>query len=67
MSCPDGPPNGTRLLWLNEAIEPFGSKDVRQPISLAIDCATLSHAVWFDTTPPFDTIFNPTIWTSDAG
>jgi len=60
-------PAPTRLaLAFNEAKQPFGSRQLRQAISYAVDRAAITHAAYFDTALPLDVIFNPTIWTYDA-
>jgi peptide/nickel transport system substrate-binding protein len=52
-------------LFFNQAKEPFGSREVRQAISVAIDRAALTHAVFFDTAMPLDVIFSSGIWAYD--
>jgi peptide/nickel transport system substrate-binding protein len=60
-------PAPTRLaLAFNEAKQPFGSRELRQAVSYAIDRGAITHAAWFDTALPLDVIFNPMIWTYDA-
>jgi len=50
----------------NEAKQPFGSRELRQAVSYAVDRAAITHAVYFDTASPIDAIFNPAIWTYNA-
>jgi len=65
LSYHDRPGTNVHSLLFNEAKQPFGSKEVRQAISFAIDQAAIDHAVFFDTAPPTDVIFTAAIWTYD--
>jgi len=65
LSFRDRPAPNRLDLAFNEAKQPFGSRELRQAVSYAIDRAAINHAVWFDTALALDVIFNPTIWTYD--
>ena len=65
LSYRDRPGPVAYTLHFNEAKQPFGTRELRQAISFAIDRAAISHAVFFDTALPQDVIFNSTIWTYD--
>ena len=62
----DRPSGVPFALFFNQARQPFGSRELRQAISYAVDRAAISHAVFFDTALPLDAIFSPAIWTYDA-
>jgi len=66
LSYRDRPSPSAQALYFNEAKEPFGSRELRQAISFAVDREAINHAVDFDTALPLDTIFSPAIWTYDA-
>jgi len=66
LSYRDLPAPSEQTLFLNEAKPPFGSRELRQAISFAIDRAAINHAVFFDTGLPLDVAFSPGIWTYDA-
>jgi len=65
LSYRDRPAGGPHALFFNETREPFGSRELRQAVSFAIDRAALGHGVWFDTALPLDVIFSPAIWAFD--
>ncbi|MGI8552261.1 MAG: ABC transporter substrate-binding protein, partial [Dehalococcoidia bacterium] len=52
-------------LVFNEAKEPFGSKELRQAVSYAVDREVIAKTVFFDTALPLDTVFAQSIWTYD--
>jgi len=60
-------PGVVHTLYFNEAKQPFGTRELRQAVSYAIDRATIAKAVYFDTALPLDVIFSPAIWTYDTG
>jgi len=65
LSYRDRPAGGPHALFFNETREPFGSRELRQAVSFAIDRAAIAHGVWFDTALPLDVIFSPAIWAFD--
>lgn len=67
LSYRERPGTSFNYLLFNEAKEPFGSREVRQAISYAVDRAAMAHGVWFDTALPLDVIFTPATWASDVG
>jgi len=67
LSYRDGPSTIDLILFFNEAKEPFGGRELRQAMSLAVDRAAIHHAVWFNAGLPLDTIFSPAVWAYDAG
>jgi len=60
-------PGVVHTLYFNEAKPPFGTRELRQAVSYAIDRAAIAKAVYFDTALPLDVIFSPAIWIYDAG
>jgi len=65
LSYRDRPSPGNFTMYFNEAKQPFGSREVRQAISFAIDRAALTKAVFFNTALPLDVIFSPVSWSYD--
>jgi len=66
LSYRDQPAYGYQPLFFNEAKPPFGSRELRQAVSFAVDRTAITHAVWFDTALPIDAVFSPAIWAYDA-
>jgi peptide/nickel transport system substrate-binding protein len=66
LSYRDLPSPGSFVLFFNEARQPFGSRELRQAVSYAIDRAALTHGLWFDSVLPLDVIFSPAVWAYDA-
>ncbi|MGI8552260.1 MAG: ABC transporter substrate-binding protein [Dehalococcoidia bacterium] len=56
---------GFNYIVFNESKDPFGSKELRQAVSYAIDRSVIAKNVLFDTAIPLDVIFAPSIWTYD--
>jgi peptide/nickel transport system substrate-binding protein len=56
---------GFGYIVFNEAKDPFGSKELRQAVSYAIDRNVIAKNVYFDTVIPSDALFAQSIWAYD--
>lgn len=56
---------GFSYIALNQAREPFNSRELRQAVSYAVDRDVIVRNVFFDTAVPLDVIFAPSSWAND--